>query len=422
MTELWLKYRDENGDDRRVLVAGKEFVIGRHSGCDLYIPNGQLSRRHVKIESFAEVFVVSDLGSSNGTTLNDEPLEDPVSIKDGDVLNLGGGLDIQAEIVSDRPKAASRSAAEADSGGGSSSGASGGSSQSASVAGGSSIPTAVFIIAPALVIVFLVCGGGLLIFSGGYGNNNNRVISTYSPTPFVTPDETPDDSPTPRPSATVSGNVSPSPETTSTQPTPEISGEKKKVEAYSAAFLQRIAKNDPTAFLRSTEVDIVSAKLAAFKNSSALAQNLKAVKANDAQFRALAESKGLTPQFLAVAALAEIGGGSGNPLEVAKTMLPVFGELRTSLANNLADDNLLMIASYDRGKAGKYNELRNALEALAKKNPSVSPREIRTIWFLKKQGKISDAEYEFALRFLAIGTIAQNPKDFGVNAEAVVFN
>jgi hypothetical protein len=47
---------------------------------------------------------------------------------------------------------------------------------------------------------------------------------------------------------------------------------------------------------------------------------------------------------------------------------------------------------------------------------------MRTIWFLKKQGKISDSEYQFALRFLAIGTIMQNPKDFGVESPAVIFN
>ena len=146
------------------------------------------------------------------------------------------------------------------------------------------------------------------------------------------------------------------------------------------------------------------------------------MKSNASQFQSLAQSKGLKPQFLAVAALTEMGGNRGNPLEVAQKMLPIFGELRISLANNLADDNLLMIAAYDQGKAGKFKDLRNILEALAKKNPSVSPREIRTIWFLKKQEKITEAEYEFALRFLAIGTITQNPKDFGVNAEAVIFN
>jgi hypothetical protein len=269
----------------------------------------------------------------------------------------------------------------------------------------------------------LICGGGALLFFGGAGgasgNNRNREITIYRPTP----EDSPEDSPTPRPTASVSGNTAavPSPES-STQPTPEISDEKKKIEINSAAFLQRIAANDPTAFLRSTEIDLVSSKLSQLKGSPALVQNLKAVKANAAQFEALTDKTGIKPQFMAIAALAQLGNSTGNPLEVAKTMLPVFTELRVILANNLADDNLMMVAAYNQGKAGKTKDLRNSLEALAKKNPSVSPREIRTIWFLKKQGKISDAEYEFALRFLAIGTIAQNPKDFGVNAEAVVFN
>jgi hypothetical protein len=426
MTELWLKYRDETGADQRVLVAGKKFIIGRHSDCELSIPNGKLSREHVKIEAFAEVFVVSDCGSSNGTTLNGAELREPLALKDGDVLNLGGGLEVETEIVSDKPRSGKSGAADEDSEDDEApvySSAAGGGSQSggASVAGGSSIPTGVFIAAPVLVILFLVCGGGLLIFFGGDGNNgrDNRIGSYYP-----TPDETPEISPTPRASATAGNTTttSPSPEIASVSPTPEITEEKKKIEINSAAFLQRIALNDPNAFLKTTEIEIVSSKLSQFKSSSALAQNLKAVKSNASQFQSLAQSKGLKPQFLAIAALAEIGNSPGNPLEVANRMLPVFSELRISLANNLADDNLLMIAAYDQGKAGKFKDLRNAMEALAKKNPSVSPREIRTIWFLKKQGKISDAEYDFALRFLAIGTIAQNPKDFGVNAEAVIFN
>lgn len=425
MTELWLKFRDERGEDRRVLVEGSKFVIGRHSENDLCIPNGRLSRQHVKIEAFGEFFVVSDCGSSNGTTLNGAELRDPVALKDGDLLNLGGGLEIETEMVSDKPKAGKRGAADDEDsngfpGGSSVSGGAGGQGSSVS-GGGSSIPTAVFIAAPALAVLFLVCGGGLLLlFGGNDGNDNNRQndeIVTFSPTP----DETPEQSPTPRPTSTAGNGttVSPVPEETST---PQISDEKKKIETHSGTFLRRIAINDPNAFLKSTEIEIVNSKISQFKGSSALAENLKAVKNNASQFQTLAQSKGLKPQFLAVAALAEIGNNRGNPLEVAQKMLPVFSELRITLANNLADDNLLMIAAYNQGKAGKFRDLRNALEALAKKNPSVNPREIRTIWFLKRQGKITDAEYDFALRFLAIGTITQNPQDFNVNAEAVIFN
>jgi hypothetical protein len=424
MTELWLKYRDEYGEDRRVRVEGSNFTIGRHSGCSLAISNGKLSREHVKIDSFGEVFVVSDCGSSNGTTLNGVELHDPVALQNGDRLNLGGGLEIEIETVSDRPKASSRRAADDDDDGNYSAGnyaASAAGGQSAAGAGASSIPNFVFIAAPALVIVFLVCGGGLLfLFGGSGGNNNNRTpeVSTYSPTPDD--EETPEKSPSP--SSTVGGNTTlkPSPDSTVTPP-PQTSDETKKIEASAGAFLQRIALNDPTAFLNSTQIEIVRAKLSQFKGSGALADNFKAVKANASQIQSLAQSKGLKPQFLAVAALAELGDTRGNPLEAAQRMLPIFGELRVTLSNNLADDNLLMIAAYNQGKAGKFKDMRNVLEALAKKYPN-NPREIRTIWFLKKEGKITDAEYDFALRFLAIGTITQNPQDFGVNAEAVVFN
>lgn len=422
MTELWLKFKDEKGTDQRVLVEGKKFVIGRHSENDLSIPNGKLSRQHVKIEVFAEVFVVSDCGSSNGTTLNGADLRDPIALNDGDKLNLGGGLEIEIEMISDRPKANQPDADDDDDDSDDFSGSSGGQSSSASVSSnGSSIPTGVFIAAPVLVIVFLLCGGGAILFFGGNDGGNNRSnndIGSYYPTPDETPERTPQSS-SPKSSSTVGGTTSPSPDETST---PEVSDEKKKVEQNAAAFLQRIALNDPSAFLKTAQIDSVNSKVSQFKGSSNLAENLKAVKSNASQFQTLAQSKGLKPQFLAVAALTEIGNNRGNPLEVAQRMLPVFSELRISLANNLADDNLMMIAAYNQGKAGKFKDLRNVLEALAKKNPSVSPREIRTIWFLKQQDKITDVEFEFALRFLAIGTITQNPKDFNVNAEAVIFN
>jgi hypothetical protein len=60
------------------------------------------------------------------------------------------------------------------------------------------------------------------------------------------------------------------------------------------------------------------------------------------------------------------------------------------------------------------------LQDLANKFPE-SPRAIRTIWFLQKNGKITQSEFDGALNFLAVGTISQNPKEFGVNAEALTF-
>jgi hypothetical protein len=269
----------------------------------------------------------------------------------------------------------------------------------------------------------LICGGGVLLFFGNNddGNKDNRIV--FNDTHVLnTPDEdTPDNnSPTPKPSSSENPTNSPSPDASPTS-TVKTSGETRTIEQNAASFLQRIALNDPTAFISTEQAKIVASRINSLKSSSGLAENLKAVKRDSSQFVSLAQSKGLKPQFLAIAAVAKLGNSSGNPLETAKQMLPVLSGLRVTLANNLADDNLMIIAAYEQGKAGKFKDLRNNLEALAKKNPGVNVREIRSIWFLKEQGKLTDSEFEFALRFLAIGTISQNPKEFNVNAEPVTF-
>jgi hypothetical protein len=94
----------------------------------------------------------------------------------------------------------------------------------------------------------------------------------------------------------------------------------------------------------------------------------------------------------------------------------VLDKLATQIGNELGEDCVLMMAAYDQGAAGDFLKMRNMLQDLATKS-SESSRTIRTIWFLNKAGKITPAEFDMAINFLAIGAIAQNPKDFGVKAE-----
>ena len=433
MTELWLNYTDDAGETKRVLVEREKFVVGRHSANELSVANDKLSREHIKIERFSDTYVVSDCGSSNGTTLNGASLTDHIALKNKDILNLGGGFEIKIEIVSDDVSPATYDdgndtgygddAAENDAETPVSSNA----SSNSTAAGGSSIPMSFFWIAPVFgVLVLMVVGGLFLVFSGkpkkevaqsddGFAvtktPKESSTEETLTPNQQKSPSKNPSENPT---------NTS-TPEPTSSQTTPKVSSENDKVKQNSSLFLQRIALNDPKAYLEDKQIELVNSKIGQFKNSNALAENLKSIKKNASEFETLASSKNLKPQFLAIAALAKIGNSSGNPLEVAKTMLPVLGELKATLDNNLADDNLLIIAGYDRGAAGKPRALQSIIEALGKTVDNASAREIRTIWFLKNKGKITDAEFEFALRFLAIGTISQNPSNFNVNAEAVTF-
>lgn len=429
MTELWLNFTDEFGETKRVLVEGENFVVGRHSANDLSISDEKLSREHIKIERFTDVFVVSDCGSSNGTTLNGQKLTEPIALQNNDRLNLGGSFEIEIEVISgethpanydDQNDSNDSENKSADTSFGSTT------PNSSPASGGSMIPMSFFWLAPVFGTLVLLFVGGLFIAFSGKSNkdivqNDDGFTTTKTPKES-SPDEkpTPKQEPSPKTSNENTINTS-TPEPTISQTTPKISGENDIVKQNSSLFLQRIALNDPKAYLEDKQIELVNSKIGQFKNSNALADNLKSVKKTASEFESLASSKNLKPQFLAVAALAKIGNTAGNPLEVAKTMLPVLGELKATLANNLADDNLLIIAGYDRGAAGKPRALQSIIEALGKTTDNASAREIRTIWFLKDKGKITDAEFEFALRFLAIGTISQNPSNFNVNAEAVNF-
>lgn len=424
MKELRLKYIDERGETNRVSVGDEIFTIGRHSENDLCIPDNRLSREHARIERFADSFYAADCNSSNGTTLNGARLTESVALRNGDRLNLGGGLIIDVEIVSDEPKTYQSAATENIYATNieTSSQISPNSQSVSAASGSSSIPTAFFWLAPVFGLVILIFVGGLFFaFSGKKEIAQNSDVEIYTPRTKSPTDETPtprkNDSPGSSNAAT-----SPTNDSTNSLPTPKVSADAEKVEQNVTAFLRRIAQSDARAFLTGKQMEIVNSKINQFKSSSALAENLKAVKKNAAQFETLANSKNLKAQFLATAALAKIGNNRGDPLAVANAMLPILNDLKITLDNKLADDNLLIIAAYERGAAGKPRSLQSTLEALSKQTQNVSPREIRTIWFLRGKDKITEAEFNFAVQFLAIGAITQNPKDFNVSADAVVFN
>lgn len=433
MKELWLKFIDERGDARRVSVADEIFVVGRHSQNDLCIPDNRLSREHIRIERFNDAFYVSDSGSSNGTTLNGSRLAQSVALKNGDRLNLGDSVVIDVEFASDAPEIYQPAATEnayapnvevsnqAAVNAQNSTASSGASSDSGS------IPTAFFWLAPVFGLVILIFVGAIFFIFGGK-KEISRNEDIYSSTPRISSpreEDTPDEKRTPKKSDSPESSNSATPSTSDSPnslPTPTVSAGAEKIEQNAASFLRRIAQNDPKAFLTGKQTETLNSKINSFKGSSALAENFKAVKKNAAQFETLAASKNLKAQFLATAALAKIGNNRGDPLAVANTMLPILNDLKITLDNKLADDNLMIIAAYERGAAGKPRSLQSTLEALSKNTQNVSPREIRTIWFLREKDKITEAEFNFALQFLAIGAITQNPKDFNVSADAVTFD
>jgi hypothetical protein len=69
-------------------VRDEPVVIGRAATCDLVLTNAAVSRRHAMIRVRGDGFELEDLGSGNGTWLNDERLTEAVSIGDGDRIRV----------------------------------------------------------------------------------------------------------------------------------------------------------------------------------------------------------------------------------------------------------------------------------------------------------------------------------------------
>ncbi len=69
-------------------ITSRSFVIGRSRECDLRLTDGNASRRHAEIAQEGSVYVLVDLGSTNGTELNGVRVTRH-ELSDGDRITIG---------------------------------------------------------------------------------------------------------------------------------------------------------------------------------------------------------------------------------------------------------------------------------------------------------------------------------------------
>ena len=67
-------------------------VLGRELTADISISDTSISRRHTEFRTNDKGIIVVDLGSMNGTFVNDQKLEGSVELKDGDLIRCGATI------------------------------------------------------------------------------------------------------------------------------------------------------------------------------------------------------------------------------------------------------------------------------------------------------------------------------------------
>ena len=66
-----------------------EVMVGRERGCDCRLPDKTISARHARLAYHHSQWWVEDLGSKNGTYLNQERISQAVVVTEGDELRCG---------------------------------------------------------------------------------------------------------------------------------------------------------------------------------------------------------------------------------------------------------------------------------------------------------------------------------------------
>ena len=90
-----------DGTSRTYPVHEGSTILGRSNDCDFRLPDTGVSRQHAEIIWDGTTAFLVDLQSTNGTTVNDQPVEN-WELADGDVITVGHS-NIEVRIAGPRP-------------------------------------------------------------------------------------------------------------------------------------------------------------------------------------------------------------------------------------------------------------------------------------------------------------------------------
>jgi two-component system, cell cycle response regulator len=76
---------------KRFPLQRNEVVLGRGSDCDIQVDRDSVSRRHARVFRNGDQWMVEDLGSTNGSYVNDVPVQRSI-LRDSDFLKIGAAI------------------------------------------------------------------------------------------------------------------------------------------------------------------------------------------------------------------------------------------------------------------------------------------------------------------------------------------
>ncbi|MDO8211445.1 DUF3662 and FHA domain-containing protein [Conexibacter sp. CPCC 206217] len=76
-------------DGKRMVVGAAGATLGRSRDCDIVLADGNVSRRHAEVRPRGDGWMIADLGSTNGVTVNGARIEQAQLLRGGDRIEIG---------------------------------------------------------------------------------------------------------------------------------------------------------------------------------------------------------------------------------------------------------------------------------------------------------------------------------------------
>ena len=76
-----------------------EVTIGRDINNEIVINDAEVSRKHCRLKMYGEGFIIEDLGSTNGTWVNEQRISGQHQLRSGEMIRLGDNITLTYEMV-----------------------------------------------------------------------------------------------------------------------------------------------------------------------------------------------------------------------------------------------------------------------------------------------------------------------------------
>src|SRR6476620_6361575 len=90
---------------RRYKLGEGEYVIGRRSDCQIFVPDMRVSRQHARLWKDGEGWTLEDLGSNNGTYVNGVRVQGSTQLKHDDEITIANNrIRVESRAATPAPK------------------------------------------------------------------------------------------------------------------------------------------------------------------------------------------------------------------------------------------------------------------------------------------------------------------------------